>query len=219
MALPISEILLRIFTGFLLSGIIGLEREGLNRPAGLRTHILVGTGSTLIMLTGIYVAYTYATTNTDASRLGAQVVSGIGFLGAGTIIKEGVSVRGLTTAASLWTTAGIGLACGSGFVIPAIFTTTIIIFALIVFQKINHYIVNRKHEMRISVVCNNVPGQLGSIGTYLGNQNVQIRQISIQDENEAVLRINFVLRLPLKATPVDILEGLKTVEGINEIDT
>lgn len=219
MALPIGEILLRIFTGFILSGIIGLEREGLNRPAGLRTHILVGTGSTLIMVTGIYVAYTYSATDTDAARLGAQVVSGIGFLGAGTIIKEGASVRGLTTAASLWATAGIGLACGSGFVIPAIFTTAIIIFALIVFQKINHYMVNRKHEMRISVLCDNVPGQLGSIGTYLGNQNVQIRQISIQDEQEEILRINLVLRLPLKATAVDVIEGLQSVKGIKEIES
>src|SRR6056297_497556 len=217
MYLTINEIILRIFVGFLLSGIIGIEREGINRPAGLRTHILVGTGSTLIMITGIFLAETYP--DTDAARLGAQVVSGIGFLGAGTIIKEGVSVRGLTTAASLWSTAGIGLACGSGFVIPAIFTTVIIIFALIVFQKINHYMINRKQEMRISVLCNNVPGQLGSIGTYFGNQNVQIRQISMQDENEEVLRINFVLRLPLKATPVDVIEGLKTVEGVKEIET
>ena len=99
MYLTINEIILRIFVGFILSGIIGIEREGINRPAGLRTHILVGTGSTLIMITGIFLAETYP--DTDAARLGAQVVSGIGFLGAGTIIKEGVSVRGLTTAASL----------------------------------------------------------------------------------------------------------------------
>jgi len=88
MHLTLGEIFLRIFVGFLLSGIIGLEREGINRPAGLRTHILVGTGSTLIMITGIYLAQNYP--DTDAARLGAQVVSGIGFLGAGTIIKEGV---------------------------------------------------------------------------------------------------------------------------------
>lgn len=217
MHLTLGEIFLRIFVGFLLSGIIGLEREGINRPAGLRTHILVGTGSTLIMITGIFLAENYI--ETDAARLGAQVVSGIGFLGAGTIIKEGVSVRGLTTAASLWATAGIGLACGAGFLLPAVFTTAIVMFSLVFFQKINRLLINRRHEIRLNILCTNHPGQIGAIGTYLGNENVQIKQISIHDEQEESLRLKMILRLPLTATPVDIIEGLKTVDGIKEIDS
>jgi len=205
MYLTINEIILRIFVGFLLSGIIGIEREGINRPAGLRTHILVGTGSTLIMITGIFLAETYP--DTDAARLGAQVVSGIGFLGAGTIIKEGVSVRGLTTAASLWATAGIGLACGAGFLLPAVFTTAIVMFSLIFFQKLNRVLTSRRHEIRINVLCTNEPGQIGAIGTYLGNENVQIKQISIHDEQEKSLRLKIVARLPLNTTPVDIIYG------------
>ena len=217
MYLTINEIILRIFVGFILSGIIGIEREGINRPAGLRTHILVGTGSTLIMITGIFLAETYP--DTDAARLGAQVVSGIGFLGAGTIIKEGVSVRGLTTAASLWATAGIGLACGAGFLLPAVFTTAIVMFSLIFFQKLNRVLTSRRHEIRINVLCTNEPGQIGAIGTYLGNENVQIKQISIHDEQEKSLRLKIVARLPLNTTPVDIIEGLQTVDGITEIET
>ncbi len=217
MHLTLGEIFLRIFIGFLLSGIIGLEREGINRPAGLRTHILVGTGSTLIMITGIYLAQNYP--DTDAARLGAQVVSGIGFLGAGTIIKEGVSVRGLTTAASLWATAGIGLACGAGFLLPAVFTTAIVMFSLVFFQKINRLLVNRRHEIRLNILCTYHPGQIAAIGTYLGNENVQIKQISIHDEQVESLRLKMVLRLPITATPVDIIEGLKTVDGIKEIDS
>jgi len=217
MYLTINEIILRIFVGFLLSGIIGIEREGINRPAGLRTHILVGTGSTLIMITGIFLAETYP--DTDAARLGAQVVSGIGFLGAGTIIKEGVSVRGLTTAASLWATAGIGLACGAGFLLPAVFTTAIVMFSLIFFQKLNRVLTSRRHEIRINVLCTNEPGQIGAIGTYLGNENVQIKQISIHDEQEKSLRLKIVARLPLNTTPVDIIEGLQTVDGITEIES
>jgi len=217
MYLTINEIILRIFVGFLLSGIIGIEREGINRPAGLRTHILVGTGSTLIMITGIFLAETYP--DTDAARLGAQVVSGIGFLGAGTIIKEGVSVRGLTTAASLWATAGIGLACGAGFLLPAVFTTAIVMFSLIFFQKLNRVLTSRRHEIRINVLCTNEPGQIGAIGTYLGNENVQIKQISIHDEQEKSLRLKIVVRLPVTTTPVDIIEGLQTVDGIKEIES
>jgi len=217
MYLTMNEIILRIFVGFLLSGIVGIEREGINRPAGLRTHILVGTGSTLIMVTGIFLAETYA--DTDAARLGAQVVSGIGFLGAGTIIKEGVSVRGLTTAASLWATAGIGLACGAGFLAPAVFTTAIVMFSLVFFQKLNRVLVNRRHEVRVNIICTNEPGQIGAIGTYLGNENVQIKQISIHDEQEKSLRLKIILRLPVTTTPVDIIEGLQTVDGIKEIES
>ncbi|HBL37110.1 MAG TPA: methyltransferase, partial [Firmicutes bacterium] len=97
----------------LLGAVIGLEREQHGRPAGLRTHILVALGSCLIMLVSIYGFP--SGTGSDPARLAAQVVSGIGFLGAGTILRDGTSIRGLTTAASLWVVAGIGLAAGTGF--------------------------------------------------------------------------------------------------------
>lgn len=107
---------LRLLAAALAGGIIGYDREHINRPAGIRTHILVCAGAALTVITSEFVCMKYAgIANVDPTRLGAQVVSGIGFLGAGTILKEGFSVKGLTTAASLWTVSCVGLAFGSGF--------------------------------------------------------------------------------------------------------
>lgn len=107
---------LRLMAAALAGGIIGNNREHINRPAGIRTNILVCAGAALTVITSEFVCMKYAgTVNIDPTRLGAQVVSGIGFLGAGTILKEGFSVKGLTTAASLWAVSCVGLAFGSGF--------------------------------------------------------------------------------------------------------
>src|SRR5690606_893530 len=111
----------------LLGGLIGIEREIGNRPAGFRTHTLVCIGSSLVMLTSEFLIGAYADISIpDPARLGAQVISGIGFLGAGTIIKDGSRVRGLTTAASLWVVACIGIAIGAGFywgaIVAAVFS-------------------------------------------------------------------------------------------------
>ena len=92
-------------------------------------------------------------------------------------------------------------------------------FSLIFFQKLNRVLTSRRHEIRINVLCTNEPGQIGAIGTYLGNENVQIKQISIHDEQEKSLRLKIVARLPLNTTPVDIIEGLQTVDGITEIES
>ena len=104
---------LRTLLSMFISGLIGWERESVHRPAGLRTHMLVAVGSCIIMQIGTYLSTTLAF-DTDPTRLGAQVISGMGFLGAGTILKEGATIRGLTTAASLWAVACLGLAVGSG---------------------------------------------------------------------------------------------------------
>ena len=105
----------------LLSGIIGYGREHSHRPAGFRTHILVAIGSALVMLTSVYVADKYeGIMNVDITRMSGQVVSGIGFLGAGTILREGFSVKGLTTAASLWAVSCIGIAVGAGVLVGAV---------------------------------------------------------------------------------------------------
>ena len=132
--MPSSEVCIRLLLAALLSGLIGYERERKGRAAGLRTHILVGVGSALVMLTGLYfVESLHGRMDVDPTRMGAQVVSGIGFLGAGTIFRAKASIRGLTTAASLWTVAGVGLAVGSGFyngAIAATGVTLIVLFAL-----------------------------------------------------------------------------------------
>ena len=129
------EVVLRLLLAMLLSGLVGMEREAKGRAAGFRTHILVGVGSALMMLTGVYmVAHYKGQMDVDPTRLAAQVVSGIGFLGAGTIIQFRDSVRGLTTAASVWAAAGIGLAVGSGFYVGAVATTGIVLLVLYVLR-------------------------------------------------------------------------------------
>lgn len=113
----------------LLSGVIGYEREHSHRPAGFRTHILVSVGSALVMLTSVYIAKDQGA-GTDITRMSAQVISGIGFLGAGTILREGFSVKGLTTAASLWAVSCIGISVGAGYISGALVATVVIYLTL-----------------------------------------------------------------------------------------
>jgi len=130
------EVVLRLLLATVLSGLVGFEREVTGRVAGFRTHILVCVGSTLIILTGIHMLAQSGAANLDPTRMAGQVVSGIGFLGAGTIIQFKDSVRGLTTAASLWAVAGIGLAVGAGFYLGAVVTTAIVLLVLFVFTRL-----------------------------------------------------------------------------------
>ena len=135
--MPSSEVVQRLLLAAVLSGLIGYERERKGRAAGLRTHILVGIGSALMMLTGLHLFEVFqGRVDVDPTRIGAQVVSGIGFLGAGTIFRFKASIRGLTTAASLWTVAGVGLAAGSGFYLGAVLTTGIALVALFALTKL-----------------------------------------------------------------------------------
>ncbi|MFO7611831.1 MAG: MgtC/SapB family protein [Clostridia bacterium] len=127
---------LRILMALVCGGIIGYEREYKNRPAGLRTHMMVCIGSALVMITSQYLYEKYAPGTMDPARLGAQVISGIGFLGAGTIIRERFSVKGLTTAATLWVVACIGIAIGSGYYILSGIATVVIFLSLILFRKL-----------------------------------------------------------------------------------
>ncbi|MGH7573014.1 MAG: MgtC/SapB family protein, partial [Gemmatimonadota bacterium] len=118
---------------------IGMERELSDKPAGLRTNMLICVGSTLITMVSIHVALSYAERQVniaDPGRIAAQIVSGVGFLGAGTIIQSRGSVHGLTTAATIWVMAGIGLAIGSGYFAPAIGTTVILLVILWVLGRI-----------------------------------------------------------------------------------
>ena len=125
------EMVIRLLLTLILSGLVGLERQVHRRDAGLRTHILVALGSCLIMLTSLYVFDIYKEqVSLDPVRIAAGVVTGIGFLGAGTIIRSPDGVKGLTTAASLWVVAGIGLAAGVGFNKIAIYTTLLVLIVL-----------------------------------------------------------------------------------------
>ncbi len=131
-----NQVMARLIWAVILGGLVGLEREMRRRSAGLRTHILVCVGSTLIMLTSIYVFDIYKdAANVDPSRIAAGIVTGIGFLGAGAIIRSGSGVHGLTTAASLWVVAGIGMSVGCGFYDAAFVSTALVLIILLIIRN------------------------------------------------------------------------------------
>jgi len=136
------EIIKRILCSLILASLIGLEREKKRQAAGLRTHVLVSVGSSLIMLISLYIFELYKNIATlDPARIAAGVITGIGFLGAGAIIRAGNSVRGLTTAATIWVASGIGLACGCGFFYAAMFVTLVSLIVLLFLRKLEEYLV------------------------------------------------------------------------------
>ncbi len=124
-------VFLKLMLAVLLSGIIGFERESRNKGAGLRTHILVGISACLVVLTSFYVSDIYKDTSLDPTRLLHGIITGIGFLCAGTIIRAGNQISGLTTAATVWTVACIGMAVGAGQYLTATLFTLIVFFVLI----------------------------------------------------------------------------------------
>lgn len=212
------EILLRIVVAFILSSIIGMEREVRNQPAGLRTHILVCIGSTLVMLVSLHLFELYSgRTNMDPARLGAQVISGIGFLGAGTILKEGASIRGLTTAAGLWTVACIGLAVGAGFYIGAAVVAVGVVITLIVIRKIELKYIKTKNNYFVTMRVVNRPGQLGKIGTALGSKGISIRNIAMSETDDDIVELNLFVKVPEGLNKIDLVEVLTAVDGVNEI--
>lgn len=155
----LNSFLFKLLLASFLGALIGLERDIHGRAAGLRTHLLVTLGATVFVLLSESIAVSYSEQITDSvaradpSRIAAQIITGIGFLGAGAIIKSGLTVRGLTTAACLWLTAGIGMTIGAGYYDLGIATTVISLFALIILNKFENYYTKdsyRKLEIQTS---------------------------------------------------------------------
>lgn len=138
--LGLGDICLRLLCAMLIGLVIGTEREYTNRPAGMRTHILVALGACAVMITGqlIFQQYSAYGASPDPSRLSAQVITGVGFLGAGTILREGANVKGLTTAASLWAVACLGIAAGGGYYTIALAGMVFIFLTLTILEVIQH---------------------------------------------------------------------------------
>jgi len=138
MEIPTLEILLRLVVAALLCGLIGLERGYRNKPAGIKTNALIGMGTSLLTIGSIFIATQAATpVSVDISRIAAAILPGIGFLGAGAIIQARGVVKGLTTAASIWVVAAIGMAVGMGLYSAAVISAIIVLVVLVVFRKIN----------------------------------------------------------------------------------
>ncbi|HHW61052.1 MAG TPA: methyltransferase [Syntrophomonadaceae bacterium] len=216
----IYEIIFKLTLACVLGGLIGLERESLNRPAGFRTYTLVCVGSALAMVVSLDMYYQfYKTVNADPGRIAAQVVSGIGFLGAGTIMREGATVRGLTTAAGLWVVACIGLAVGAGLYIPAIIATILILFVLIYFARLEQQFTGMRLYKGLVMVVEDEPGMVGIVGSIMGDLGVSIKNINLNRlENEKELEIELLVELPPNTSVDKIIEELTHVRGLKYID-
>lgn len=211
---------MEIFIACILGGLIGVERESLKRPAGFRTHILVCVGATLAMQTNVYLMNLYLhIVPIDPSRIAAQVVSGIGFLGAGTIIKEGATVKGLTTAATLWTVACIGLAIGAGFYAGAIIATLAVFSTLTMFFKLEKRIVSSHGTMAISMITINEPGQIGRIGTLLGEYHALILDMEVETIDDYESKLHISIKAPRDVTASFLAASLMDLKGVRSIST
>ncbi len=164
-----DESLLRLALAAVLGGLIGVERELREREAGLRTHLLVALGSALFTIVGAYGFHAFLSSGqsvvrADPTRIAAQIVTGIGFLGAGAIIRQGLSVRGLTTAATLWVVAAVGLAAGAGYYSAAVITTGLVLLALyplrIVAYRILHRFRPEDGRLLIELPAGQPPGEV-----------------------------------------------------------
>lgn len=172
--------IIRILIGILLAGIIGLEREAWNKPAGFRTHALVGASAVLVMLCGEYIGNK---TNTDVTRIPAQLLSGIGFIGAGTILREGFDVKGLTTAASLLCVTCIGLTVGTGFYLAAIITTILAYLILRYSHKISDNLASF-NVINLNLYAKEMKAVIPKIRDILKSYNINIKQIRYDEKAE-----------------------------------
>ena len=209
---------MRLVIAAFLGGVVGLERQQRHKSAGLRTHILVSLGSCLVMVISIKI-YTgvQGLTNADPARLAAQVVSGIGFLGAGTIMKEGLTIKGLTTAASLWVVAGVGLAVGGGYYVGAVATTVLSVLALTYLPRYERLYGCGPSQVAMIVKSVDKPGQIGRIGSYLGTKNIAICDIKIDEVGKNEIHISVIVDITDRRILPDILEGLKAIEGVSDV--
>lgn len=210
------EILVRLAIACLLGGLIGIERERNRHPAGLRTHILVCVGATLVMLCNIYIFDKYkGLTNVDPARFGAQVISGIGFLGAGTIIKEGPSIRGLTTAASLWAVACLGIAIGLGFYAGAILTTSFVLIILIIFSKFEYLFYGKSGKAMLTIKMKNKDGKLDQITGRLKDFEMYYSNMSIEAADDDNITVRIKVSGNKEVPNEKLMEELYKIEGIN----
>ena len=211
-----TTILFRLSLAVLLGGLIGFERGRAGRPAGLRTHILVCLGSTLAIMTNQYIFEKYGVS--DPSRMAGQVISGIGFLGAGTIIVTGRhQVKGLTTAAGLWATACMGLAIGIGFYKAAIVSCVFIAFATVVLHRLDNIMLSKSKVLDIYIEINktaSITSVLDTVKSYM----VHIESIEMvkptYDSNAAIAAI-MTLRLKQKRVRLDVLAKICAIEGVS----
>lgn len=214
------EIFLRLTLSCVLGGIIGYERQSRRKSAGLRTNMLVCLGSCLVMLlsTAIYQGVE-GRTNADPARLAAQVVSGIGFLGAGAIMKEGLTVTGLTTAACLWVVAGVGLATGGGYYTAALLATGLVFVTLGALSRIDEWVLHDNHIL-LTVFTRDLPGQLVHINECLEDLNLTVHTVkTVRSEvSDRALVLEFELFNHSKIKGVALADAVGRIEGVTGVN-
>lgn len=217
------EVVLRLVLAIIVGGLIGYEREYKNRPAGFRTHILVCIGATVISMIQLYAVQ--ETSNmilqhpslasalkADIGRLGAQVITGVGFLGAGTIIHEKGSVKGLTTAASIWVVACIGLAVGLGYYFLSIFSTIGVFIVLVSLKQFETYFFERGRICKFEVIfTTNKADLVKKMEEYFSSKNIKVQNIDfeIEEDEEPVYKNSiYTVLLPRHIKPSEIIRDL-----------
>jgi putative Mg2+ transporter-C (MgtC) family protein len=211
---------LRLFMSLVAGGLIGFERERRRQPAGLRTHILICVGSTLLMLLSIYIPQKFFDMkNGDPGRIAAQVVSGIGFLGAGAILKLGINVKGLTTAASIWVVAAVGLAIGAGLYIPSLIALAIILFALVVLDYIENFLFppERIKTIRLSFEGSSVDTK--RIKKAFSAYKISIQSIGVAQEiQKGKVHVNLLASIPQKLNIPEFYKAMGELPDIYKIE-
>jgi putative Mg2+ transporter-C (MgtC) family protein len=210
------DIVIRLSLSFLAGGIIGFERSSRRQVAGLRTHILISLGATCLMLLSIWLPR-HLGSNADPGRIAAQVVSGMGFLGAGAIIRLGNSIKGLTTAASLWLIAAIGLTIGAGMYLAALTTEVLAIVTLVLLNKLERKIFPDIKKIYLEIHYNhNDEPNIEAIMEILKNFNIEKQSMEIfQGNNRRKTKINFLASV---FDTVNISKLVKAIETSNDID-
>lgn len=206
------DLMLRLLVALILGAVVGLERERQERAAGLRTVTMVSLGSCLFTIVG---AYGFA--NTDPSRVAAQIVTGIGFLGAGTIFLRKDLVRGLTTAATIWAVAAIGMASGTSQYFIAGFTTLLILSVLMVLKPIERRFFKRPSEAQVSLIVSRRDGEIEEVRAALGAVGAFPLSIRIHELNDTDDRLEIDVGLPANRTTAELLRQLRTVQGARQV--
>ena len=196
------DLILRLFLGGMMGGLIGLEREFRAKEAGLRTHFIVALGSALFMIISQYAF----SGRFDAARVAAQVVSGIGFIGAGVIIFQKNVVRGVTTAAGLWVAAAIGLACGAGMYVVAVAATLMTVLCLEAMHLVHHYVAERMVEVTLALGEGADPLEL--------LEKVKASRLNVESYSFSEGKVHLSLRMRQKDSLETLRKFVSKLEGI-----